>query len=97
MEGVIKVKTRQTGKKSKRADKRPARARYWARRTLEERKVKNLMRCCGMTRKEALKHWHNGSHVKDELGNYKTDKEGNDIMYGQRKGRVPAGYLRKIA
>ena len=47
----------QTGKKSKRPDKRPARKMYWARRTLEKRKVKHLMKNNGMTREAALRFW----------------------------------------
>ena len=45
-------------KKGKSKDDRPARARYWASRTLEERKVKNLMRN-GMTRATATTYWNN--------------------------------------
>lgn len=58
MEVIIKPSRRKTGKKSKRPDKRPARARYWAKRTLEERKIRNLMRCCGMSRQSAYNYWH---------------------------------------
>jgi hypothetical protein len=47
----------QVGKKSKQPDKRPARARYWATRRLETRKVRNLVKCCGMTLEAAKKKW----------------------------------------
>lgn len=46
------------GKKSKAPDNRPARKRYWARRTLETRKVGNLMDRCGMTKQAAYNRWH---------------------------------------
>ena len=48
----------QAGKKSKSPDNRPARKRYWAKRTLETHKVGNLMRCCGMSKQSAYNHWH---------------------------------------
>jgi hypothetical protein len=44
--------------KSKAKDARPARKRYWMKRTLESRKVKNLMKFCGMTRQTAYNLWH---------------------------------------
>lgn len=44
-------------KTNKSPDKRPARANYWARKRLQERKVKNLMRRNKMTRAEALAFW----------------------------------------
>ena len=47
---------RKIGSKSKSPDKRPARKRYWARRRLETRKVKQLMRW-GMDGQEAVKVW----------------------------------------
>ena len=46
-----------TSKKSKRPDGRPSRKKYWASRHLEQNKVKNLMRHCGMTRANALVFW----------------------------------------
>lgn len=46
------------GKKSKRKDERPARKRYWMKRVLENRKIKNLMRYCGLSRQSAYNHWH---------------------------------------
>jgi hypothetical protein len=44
-------------KKSKAPDKRPARQRYWQLGKLRKHKVRNLMRCCGMTEREASDHW----------------------------------------
>lgn len=45
-------------KTGKPADKRPARANYWARKRLQERKVRSLMNRNGFkTRAEALAHW----------------------------------------
>jgi len=67
MDIVIKTVTRKTGKKSKRKDARPARARYWAKRILEERKIANLMKHCGMSRQAAFNRWHaeRKTRVKD--------------------------------
>ena len=45
------------GKKSKRPDNRPARSRYWARRSLERNKVRNLVKHNGMEPPEALAFW----------------------------------------
>ena len=45
-------------KKSKRRDDKPSRDRYWAKRVLEERKIKSLMRCNGMSKQSAFKYWH---------------------------------------
>jgi len=67
MDTLIRVATRKTGKKSKRRDARPARARYWATRRLEERKIGNLMKYCGMSRQSAYNKWHSErkGRVKD--------------------------------
>ena len=46
------------GKKSKSRDDRPARKEYWRKRKLEERKIKNLIKHCGMTRQSAYNRWH---------------------------------------
>lgn len=45
------------GKRGKHPDTRPARVRYWMGRHLELNKVKNLMRCAGMTRADATAYW----------------------------------------
>ena len=74
-------RARKPGKKSKKPDKRPARARYWAARVLEIRKVRNLMRCCGMSKQSAYKYWR--SHRKGRV------KEG----YFRVMGRVTKGTL----
>jgi hypothetical protein len=79
-----KVATTKRGKKSKRLDKRPARSKYWMKRTLEQKKIRNLMRCCGMTRAQAMKTWHEGA----------LSKKGK--LYGKRQGRVPDKYLRAV-
>jgi len=60
------AKQRQS-KKAKRPDTRPARKRYWMKRTLELRKVKHLIRYCGMTTQSAYKRWH-----KDRQGRVPT-------------------------
>ena len=64
---VIKTVTRKTGKKSKRRDSRPARLRYWLTRQLEKRKIRNLMKHCGMSKQSAYNFWHNNrkGRVKD--------------------------------
>lgn len=64
---VIPTSRRKTGKKSKRKDMRPARARYWATRRLEERKIQALIKHCGMSRQSAFNRWHaeRKTRVKD--------------------------------
>lgn len=44
-------------KTAKSADKRPARARYWSENHLRKSKVRNLVRCNGMTELEASVFW----------------------------------------
>ena len=58
----ITIKTTKVAKgapRSKRpgANNGPARQRYWANKVLEKHKIKNLMRCNGMTRAEAYLYW----------------------------------------
>jgi len=55
------AKTR-ISKKSKRPDNRPARERYWREKRLEARKVRNLMKYCGLSKQSAYKRW------RDERG-----------------------------
>lgn len=50
-------KKSQRPKKSKKPDKRPARVRYWSERHLEKNKVRNLVRCNGMTEIQARVFW----------------------------------------
>ncbi len=50
-------KKRNRAKKSKRPDTRPARLRYWTESHLEKNKVRNLVRCNGMTVEEARAFW----------------------------------------
>lgn len=45
------------GRKGKRADSRPARSRYWIRRTLEKNKIKKLMKYCKMEINQAIRYW----------------------------------------
>lgn len=52
------TKTRIGGKKSKRRNKGPARLRYWLKRTLEARKIRHLMKYCGMSKQTAYNSWH---------------------------------------
>lgn len=65
---VIPTNRHKTGKKSKRKDLRPARARYWMTRCLEERKIQALMKHCGLSRQSAFNRWHTErkGRVKDE-------------------------------
>ena len=58
MDYIVHPQRRRTGKKSKKPDGRLARKMYWSRRTLETRKVKNLMVHCGMTKQSAYNKWH---------------------------------------
>lgn len=46
------------GKKSKRYNKGPSRIRYWLSRRLEKKKIKMLMKHCGLTKEAATKRWH---------------------------------------
>ena len=46
-----------TLKANMRGSKRPSRARYWASGKLRKHKVRNLIRCCRMTRADAEKLW----------------------------------------
>jgi hypothetical protein len=66
---VIKPAARKQKKKGKRPDKRPARLRYWMSGRLEERKIRNLMKYCGMSKQSAYKFWHNTrkGRVKDGI------------------------------
>lgn len=44
-------------KKTKRPDTRPARSRYWISGRLALNKIKNLVRCNGLTVEEATQQW----------------------------------------
>jgi len=84
------------GKKGKRKDARPARARYWLKRTLETKKIHNLVKYCGMSVEKASSVWHSGLKLKSEDGKPKLDKKGEQIYWGKRLGRVPDKYLRSF-
>ena len=45
------------GKRGKVPDGRPARARYWLKRSLEKNKIRNLMKHCGMSSEKAYVFW----------------------------------------
>jgi len=45
------------GRKLNRGARNNVRNRYWATRRLEKRKVRNLVRCCGMSAAKALVYW----------------------------------------
>ena len=54
--------SRKKGKKHRkhnRGGRNSVRSRYWNSRRLEKRKVRNLVRCCGMNEVLALTHWRN--------------------------------------
>lgn len=89
-----KLTTAKRGKKSKRTDKRPSRAKYWMKRTLEQKKIHNLMKHCGMTKAQATKVWHKGLHLKTKGGKLRYNADGTPMMWGMRKGRVPVNHLR---
>jgi len=67
MDVIIKPTVRKTGKKAKKPDTRPARKRYWASRTLEKHKIKNLMKG-GMSKQQAYNHWHRVRKTRVPLG-----------------------------
>ncbi len=96
----VTASTRTGGKKSKRKDNRPSRARYWMSRILEERKVRNLMRCCGMTRQAAYNHWHRvrGTKLVDVTTELAARAGWTNLkrIPANRNGRVPAGYIKKV-
>ena len=50
-------KKKNRAKKTKKPDTRPARLRYWMESHLEKNKVRNLVRCNGMTVEEARVYW----------------------------------------
>ena len=68
------------GKKSKTPDNRAARARYWTRRTLECRKVNNMLK---------------NRQTKKKGGDPMTRKECVEFWRKSRKGRVPDNYIRR--
>ncbi len=45
------------GKKGWTKDTRPARTRYWTKRSLRKNKVRHLMQSNGMTKEQAEKFW----------------------------------------
>lgn len=49
------------GKKKKNS---AARNRYWESGRLERKKVRNLVRHCGMSEVDALKHWRSARNLK---------------------------------
>ena len=73
---VVTVKKRKTGKKSKRPDNRPARSKYWLRRTLEERKVKAIMKAYGLTKGKAVERWHAERKGRVPKGHIPIDRTG---------------------
>ena len=50
-------KKKNRAKKTKKPDTRPARLRYWMENHLEKSKVRNLVRCNGMTEANARAYW----------------------------------------
>ena len=50
-------KKKNRAKKTKKPDTRPARIRYWMEGHLEKNKVRNLVRCNGMTEADARAYW----------------------------------------
>lgn len=72
------------GKKCKRADKRPARMKYWFSRKLEQRKAKALMG-----------HRHPKPDDPKEKVFLDTMDKAISYWHKVRQGRVPSGYLRR--
>lgn len=54
---TLAIMAKTGGKKSKSANNKPARLRYWLSGRLRRRKVKNLMRYYGLTKAQAEKRW----------------------------------------
>ena len=61
------AKKNRARKGSKRKDERPARKRYWDGKHLMHNKVRNLMRCCGMTKAEAISFWKSSRRTRMPL------------------------------
>ena len=78
------IRTRTGGKKSKARDLRPARKRYWMKRTLEVRKVKHIMR--GLL----------NSSDKGAVAYARCKKAATKKWREDRKGRVPDEFLQKV-
>ncbi len=74
-----------TGKKGWRPDNRPARKRYWNRRTLEERKVKAMMKAYGLTRAKAKIRWHAERKTRMPDGFVKDYTEGDANTHNKKK------------
>lgn len=53
-----KVKTGNRHKFAGRNNKKPSRARYWASKRLEKRKIRNLVKYCGLSEAAAYDRWH---------------------------------------
>ncbi len=64
------------GKKGKRTDKRPARARYWSGRHLEKTKVRHMMKAYGLTKEQAIKRWNAERKTRVPTGHIADYSEG---------------------
>ena len=81
------LRTRTAGKKSKRQDNRPARKRYWMKRTLEIRKIKNLM----------IGFLHGKNPTKVVKADYdKAYRKAFDLWHRTRTTRIPDGFIQKV-
>ena len=51
------AKAAKVGKRAKKPDTRPARARYWAEKHLQKNKIRHIMKNSNMTEAQAFNHW----------------------------------------
>ncbi len=81
------LRTRTAGKRSKRKDDRPARKRYWSKRTLEIKKIFNLM----------IGFLHGKNPKKATKEEYqKAYRKAFDLWHKARKTRVPDGFIQRV-
>ena len=81
-------------KTSKSPDNRPARAKYWTRRTLERRKIKTMMKAYGLTESEAKLRWYaerGGRRVKGEYKDFSGGKANTHKKDNQTSPHGAAG------
>ena len=77
-----------TGSKGWTKDNRPARARYWTRRTLEKRKIKRMMKAYGLSESKAKERWYaerNSRRVKGDYMDYSGGKANTHIKAAFKK------------
>ncbi len=91
MEKVIVKPTKaakRQGKKGKKPDKRPARARYWNGRHLEKNKVRHIMKAYGLSKEDARKRWNAERKTRvpaSYVDDYSNGKANTHKETGERK------------